>query len=81
MAEDPRVNKYERQLQALPKEFIDVSTWGWLELRPQLLRYALAHGMNRTDATRTAARLSRVLCKELYGDILRGRHAPKVSHT
>jgi hypothetical protein len=81
MAEDPRQNKFERQLLAMPKEFRDVATWGWTVLKPQIETYAVAHGLPRIDAARMGARLARLVVTQMYGDITRARNAPIISRT
>jgi hypothetical protein len=78
MAEDPRTNKYERQLAAIPREFRELATWGWTTLKPQIEKFAQQHGMTPPEAARLGARLSRLVITQMYGDISRGRKLPVV---
>lgn len=68
-------------LMAMPSEFRDLATWAWTELRPRIDKYASQHGMNPIDAAHLAARLSRLVVTQMYGDITRARVAPKATRS
>lgn len=77
--DDRQTDKQQRMLLAMPREFREVATWAWTELRPRIDKFATEHGMNPIESAHLAARLSRLVVTQMYGDISRARVAPKIS--
>jgi len=75
--EDPKVDKHERMLMALPSDFKKLAAWGWTDLRIQIYKHAIAQGVETLEAGRMASRLSRLVCTQLYGDITRWRQTAR----
>jgi hypothetical protein len=76
--DDKRVNNQERQLMALPSDFRKLATWAWTELRPTLEKHALEQHMDPVLAKQLAARLSRLVASQMYGDITRARVVKRI---
>ena len=66
---NPKIEKYERLLAAMPSEFRQLASWGWTTLMPQLEAQALAAGATPTGAAVMAARLARMVCGQIINDI------------
>ncbi|MCA1834348.1 MAG: hypothetical protein LC750_16760 [Actinobacteria bacterium] len=66
---DPKIEKYERMLHAIPAEFRQLATWGWTELRADIARQAVAAGASRELAAVMASRLARLVVGQMYQDI------------
>lgn len=71
--DDPKINKYERMLLALPSDFKSLATWAWTELRPTLRRHAINCGATPDEANVLSSRLSKLVVTQMYGDIKRAR--------
>lgn len=75
---DPKVEKHLRMLSAMPRDFKALAEWGWSELRADIQRKALEHGASPRDAAVIAARLSRLVVVQIYGDIKRAATMPTI---
>lgn len=76
---DPKVEKHLRMLSALPSDFRKLADWGWTKLKPEIERQARDHGATPEEASQIAARLSRLVCAQIYGDIKRARTMTTIS--
>jgi len=68
---DPKIDRYEKMLMAMPSDFKSLATWAWTELQPALRRHALNCGATPDLANVVAARLSKLVVTQMYGDIKR----------
>lgn len=75
---DPKVEKHLKQMQAMPREFKALAEWGWSELRREIMVKAIENGATPADAAVIAARLSRLVVAQMYGDISRARLMPTI---
>jgi hypothetical protein len=73
MSADPKIERYEAILAAMPAEFRSLAEWGWLELREAIEARAIAASVDPASAHAMAARLARLVVTQLYGDIKRYR--------
>lgn len=67
----PKITKYENMLMAMPRDFKELATWAWTDLRSQLYKHALNCGATPELAHVLAARLSKLVVTQMYGDIKR----------
>jgi hypothetical protein len=80
MAYDPKVEKQLNQLQAMPREFRALAEWGWAKLRNEIYTEAVKNGADPQLARVMAARLSRLVVSQMYGDISRARSVTPINH-
>jgi hypothetical protein len=76
----PKIEKYERMLHAMPREFRHLATWAWTELQADIFKHAIAAGASRELAAVMASRLARLVAGQMYQDITLARQmdgAPK----
>lgn len=78
--DDPKINKYERMLQSMPREFRQLAEWGWTRLRNDITNEAAKAGAEPHLAAAIGARLARLVVGQVYQDISLARQmngAPK----
>lgn len=80
MAYDPKVEKQMKMLTAMPSDFRALAEWGWGELRNKIYARAVESGADPQLARVIAARLSRLVVSQMYGDISRARSMAPVNH-
>ena len=66
---DPKIDKYERMLERLPREFKQLAEWGWSRLREDITREAIKAGADPHLAATMGARLARMVIGQVYQDI------------
>lgn len=66
---NPKIDKYERMLHAMPSDFRQLATWAWTELQTDIYKHALAAGASRELAAVMASRLARMIAGQMYQDI------------
>jgi hypothetical protein len=71
--DDPKITKYERMLQSLPREFRQLAEWGWSRLREDITREAMKAGAEPHLAASMGARLARMVVGQVYQDIALAR--------
>lgn len=69
--DDPKIDRYERMLTAMPRDFKELATWAWTDLRANLYKHAINCGAPPPLAHVVAARLSKLVVTQMYGDIKR----------
>ena len=70
MSAERSINSQEQQLSAMPAEARALCEWGWTTLRDVLIGWCRALGMDPLAATRTASRVARLVCTQVYADVL-----------
>jgi hypothetical protein len=77
--ENPKITRYENMLMAMPRDFKELATWAWTDLRKQLYKHAVNCGATPALAHVLAARLSKLIVTQMYGDIKRDQQlTPRV---
>lgn len=72
---NPKIEKYERMLHAMPRDFRELATWGWTQLREDIRKHALDAGADPDLAVVIASRLARLVVGQVYQDITIARNA------
>lgn len=67
--QNPKIEKYERMLHAMPRDFRHLATWAWTELQTDIYKQAIAAGASRDLAAVMASRLARMVAGQMYQDI------------
>jgi hypothetical protein len=66
---DPKIDRYEHMLHAMPADFRELATWGWTELRENIRKHAIAAGADPGHAAVISSRLARLVVGQVYQDI------------